>query len=122
MIGCVSIEREDLRQALTAIKETGQRLQDGLNMVIFPEGTRSHGPEVAEFKKGSIKAATMVGAPIVPFRLENMYAIFEGNRGIKVKPSEVHVYFGPVIDVAAMSRQEQKELGGQMRDIVLALH
>ncbi len=122
MIGCVSIEREDLRQALTAIKETGQRLQDGLNMVIFPEGTRSQGPEVAEFKKGSIKAATMVGAPIVPFRLENMYAIFEGNRGIKVKPSEVHVYFGPVIDVAAMSRQEQKELGGQMRDIVLALH
>lgn len=122
MIGCVSIDRENLRQSLVAIKEASQRLTQGLNMVIFPEGTRSQGPEMAEFKKGSIKAATMVGAPIVPFRLENVYAIFEGNKGIKVKPSEVHVYFGEKIDVASMSKAEQRELAGKMRDIVQALH
>ena len=122
MVGCVSIDRDDLRQSLTAIKEASQRLEKGLNMVIFPEGTRSQGPEVAEFKKGSIKAATMVGAPIVPFRLENVYAILEGNKGIKVKPTEVHVYFGERIDTGSMSKAEQRELGGKMRDIVLALH
>lgn len=121
MLGCVSIDRENLRQSLTAIKEASQRLTQGLNMVIFPEGTRSQGPEIAEFKKGSIKAATMVGAPIVPFRLENVYAIFEGNKGIKVKPSEVHVYFGEPIDVAAMSKAEQRELAGKMREIVVNL-
>ena len=121
MVGCVSIDRENLRQSLTAIKEASAKLQRGLNMVIFPEGTRSQGPEMAEFKKGSIKAATMVGAPIVPFRLENVYAIFEGNKGIKVKPAEVHVYFGEMIDVASMSKAEQRELGGKMQEIVKAL-
>jgi len=121
MLGCVSIDRENLRQSLTAIKEASQRLTEGLNMVIFPEGTRSQGPDIAEFKKGSIKAATMVGAPIVPFRLENVYAILEGNKGIKVKPSEVHVYFGEPIDVASMNKAEQRELGGKMREIVLDL-
>ena len=90
-------------------------------MVIFPEGTRSQGPVMAEFKKGSIKAATMVGAPIVPFRIENMYAIFEGNKGIKVKPAEVHIYFGKMIDVAGMSRAEQKELSANMKEIVESL-
>lgn len=122
MVGCVSIDREDIRQSLNAIKEASQRLERGLNMVIFPEGTRSQGPEMGEFKKGSIKAATMVGAPIVPFRLENVYAILEGNKGIKVKPAEVHVYFGEMIDVAAMSRAEQKELSGKMKEIVQSLH
>lgn len=121
MVGCVSIDRENLRQSLTAIKEASVKLQKGLNMVIFPEGTRSQGPEMAEFKKGSIKAATMVGAPIVPFRLENVYAILEGNKGIKVKPAEVHVYFGEMIDVASMSKAEQRELGGKMREIVQSL-
>lgn len=121
MIGCVSIDRDDIRQSLKAIKEASARLEQGLNMVIFPEGTRSQSANIAEFKKGSIKAATMVGAPIVPFRLENVYAILEGNKGIKVKPQEVHVYFGEMIDVASMSKAEQKQLGENMRDIVINL-
>jgi len=121
VVGCVSIVREDIRQSLNAIKEASQKLEKGLNMVIFPEGTRSQGPVMGEFKKGSIKAATMVGAPIVPFRIENMYSIFEGNKGIKVKPCEVHVYFGEMIDIASMSRAEQKELGGRMKEIVESL-
>ena len=121
VVGCVSIVREDIRQSLNAIKEASQKMERGLNMVIFPEGTRSQGPEMGEFKKGSIKAATMVGAPIVPFRLENMYAIFEGNKGLKVKPAEVHVYFGEMIDVASMSRAEQKELSANMKEIVESL-
>ena len=121
VVGCVHMDREDVRQSLNAIKEASQKLEQGLNMVIFPEGTRSQGPVMAEFKKGSIKAATMVGAPIVPFRIENMYAIFEGNKGIKVKPAEVHIYFGKMIDVAGMSRAEQKELSANMKEIVESL-
>ncbi len=121
VVGCVHMDREDVRQSLNAIKEAAQKLERGLNMVIFPEGTRSQGPVMAEFKKGSIKAATMVGAPIVPFRLENVYAIFEGNKGIKVKPAEVHIYFGEMIDVASMTRAEQKELSGKMKEIVESL-
>ena len=121
VVGCVHMDREDVRQSLNAIKEASQKLERGLNMVIFPEGTRSQGPVMGEFKKGSIKAATMVGAPIVPFRIEKMYAIFEGNKGIKVKPAEVHVYFGKMIDVASMSRAEQKELSANMKEIVESL-
>lgn len=35
-----------------------KQLKAGINMVIFPEGTRSKGAPVGEFKAGSFKLAT----------------------------------------------------------------
>lgn len=121
-MGCVYIDREDLRQSLEAIKQASEQLKRGLNMVIFPEGTRSKNGEIGEFKKGSLRAATNVGAPIVPVRIDpNIRDILENNRGLTVIPQEVHVYFGEPIDVASMDRKEQKELAEHIRDIVISL-
>ena len=122
MLDCVLLNREDLRQALAAIQQTSFRLQSGLNMVIFPEGTRSRCDTMGEFKKGSLKAATLSGAPIVPFRIDGTHRLYESNRGIRVRSGEVHVYFGKPIRTADMDRSHQKDLAAHIRDIVAALH
>ena len=122
-IGCVWMDRNDLRQSLEAIKQASERLREGLNMVIFPEGTRSKNGQMGEFKKGSLKAATMAGAPVVPVRItSSIRDILENNKGIKIVPQEVHVYFGEPIDVASMTRKEQKELAENIQSIVAELN
>lgn len=118
LIGCVSIDRKDLRQSMEAIKTASERIQKGLNMVIFPEGTRSKGPQMGEFKKGSLHAAFDAKAAIVPFRIENMYAIFEGNKGIRIKPATAHIYFGDAIETKEMDRKAQRALGDQIKEII----
>lgn len=120
-IGCEMIDRDDIRQSLNAIKNTAEKLNKGLNMIIFPEGTRSKSEEMGEFKKGFLKAATMSGSTIVPFRIQNLYAVFEGNPGFKVTPAQVDVFFGEPIEVKDMSRAEQKQLSENMKDIVASL-
>ena len=121
LLDCVLLDRDDLRQAMDAIHQTSYRLKAGLNMVIFPEGTRSRCDEMGEFKKGSLKAATLSGAPIVPFRIDGAHALFESNRGLRVKSREVHVYFGEPIETASLDREQQKQLATHIRSIVAAL-
>lgn len=123
LLGCMYIDRGDLRQSVTAIRTTSDRMRNGLNMVIFPEGTRSKDGTIAEFKKGSFKAATNIGAPIVPIRISReIRDILENNKGLHIIPQEVHVYFGDPIDVKSMDKKEQKELAEKVQQIVSELN
>lgn len=120
-IGSVYIDRDDLRQSMEAIIATGNLMKRGLNMAIFPEGTRSKSDTAGEFKKGSLKPASMAKAPIVPVFIDGSHRIFESNPGIRIRPAEVHVYIGTPIDMEGMPRAEQKELANRIRDVVLNL-
>lgn len=121
MIGSVYINRSDMRQSMQAILAAGEKLKQGLNIAIFPEGTRSRSDEHGEFKKGSLKPATMAGCPVVPYFIDGSHRIFESNKGVRIAPAEVHVYIGKPIPVANLSRGEQKALADSIQDIVLNL-
>ena len=53
-IGCFSVQRDNKRDALTAIIETIKKEQQETNgqLVIYPEGTRTLPGETVEYKKG----------------------------------------------------------------------
>lgn len=65
------MDREDLKQSLKIILECSKTLKENeMDVVIFPEGTRNKQPKTtmpAPYHAGSFKAATRVGAPIIPF-------------------------------------------------------
>lgn len=64
------IDREDLRSEIKVFRQIHTLLQKEKNLsyVVFPEGTRSKGPDfkMAEFKGGSFKIATRLDLPIIP--------------------------------------------------------
>jgi HAD superfamily hydrolase (TIGR01490 family) len=65
------IDRGNSDQARRALEPAVQRLQDGLSLVIAPEGTRSATPSLGPFKKGAFHVAMQAGVPIVPIVLRN---------------------------------------------------
>lgn len=74
----LSIDRDDLRQSMTIMKQVGEQLEAGRNFVIFPEGTRSKdGNNLLEFKGGTFKMAMKVKAPIVPCCMIDSYKAFD---------------------------------------------
>ena len=77
LLGCVPIDRQDIRQSLTALKKISAKLENGHSVVIFPEGTRSKGPEMGEFKPGAFKPAVKNKALIVPFAIDGSYKCLE---------------------------------------------
>ncbi|MDH4141106.1 MAG: 1-acyl-sn-glycerol-3-phosphate acyltransferase [Chloroflexota bacterium] len=50
-------------------------LADGWRVVIFPEGTRSRTGDVGPFKPGAALIAVQTGVPVVPVRIDGLWAI-----------------------------------------------
>ncbi|ERI93890.1 Acyltransferase [Clostridiales bacterium oral taxon 876 str. F0540] len=117
-IHCVFMDREDPRDSVRSIIEGVENLKKGYSMVIYPEGTRSQGPNMGEFKKGAMKLATKAGVPIVPVTINNTYEIFEAQKGKKVKASKVDIIISKPIETRGLSKEEQNNLSEFIKDII----
>lgn len=112
----VFIKREDPRASLRAIELGISYLEQGFSLGIFPEGTRSKGPEMGRFKKGSLRLATKPGIPVLPITLEGTYHCFE-EKGC-VYPGKVQIYIHPPIETKEMDKKEAAELAERVELII----
>lgn len=115
-IRSVLISRKNPREALKAISAGIKNIQNGFSMLIFPEGTRSKGPEMARFKKGALKLATKPKVPIVPISIEGSYHCFE-EKGV-LRGDTIKVLIHPMVQTASLSGEEEKNLPGEIENIV----
>lgn len=109
-IHCVFMDRSNIRESVKSINEGVEELKAGHSLVIFPEGTRSKGPVLGEFKKGSMKLATKSGVPIVPVTIDGSYKAREGNKNGRLSKADVTITFSKPIYTDKLSREEQNEL------------
>jgi len=115
-IRSVFIKRDDVRASLKAIEEGVELLKRGYSLVIFPEGTRSKGSEMAEFKKGSLRLAVKAGVPIVPITLNGTYRAFE-EKGY-VRPATIDFIVHPAINTKGLSRSELSNMAERVEEII----
>ncbi|MFC7371630.1 lysophospholipid acyltransferase family protein [Fictibacillus iocasae] len=113
-MNCLFMDRSNVRQSLKAIQEGARYLENGTSLVIFPEGTRSKGGPMAEFKGGSFKLATKSGVPIVPVTINGSYKIMEQQK-FWIKPAEVELIVHPAILPEGM---DAKELAAKTQEVV----
>ncbi len=117
LIGCIFLDRDDRRRKVGQLKETVANLQSGLTMVIFPEGTRSRGPEMGPFAKGSLNLAERAGVRILPVTLKDTYTLKpKGGWGLPGGKAEVILH--PAIDPKELDAETKARLHEHVRDIV----
>jgi 1-acyl-sn-glycerol-3-phosphate acyltransferase len=118
LINCVFLDREDRRKQVAQIRETIDILRSGQSMVIFPEGTRSNGPQTGDFAKGSLAIAAKAGVPILPVTLDNSWALKpKGEWGLP--GGKVRVTLHPAIDPQALSAEDQNRLHEIVRNAIV---
>ena len=115
--GSVALDRENPRAALQTINDGIANISRGYNMCIFPEGTRSKTGSVGDFKKGSMKLATKSKSKIIPVSIDRASRAFEDNR--KFTPCKIKVVYGEVIDTNLLSKEEEKNLADNLRNIII---
>ena len=121
LLGCVFVQRDDVRASVRALNDATAIVESGRSFVIFPEGTRYKGEEggAGEFKQGAFRIAVKTGAPVVPVAITGARALFENN-GNLCHPGTVRIKVLPPIQTAGMSRAEQKQLPDAVRQTILA--
>jgi len=117
LMHCVFMERGNLRKAAEAISEGIKILKSGYSMVLFPEGTRSKGNHMNEFKAGGFKLATKPEVPIVPVTIKGSYKLMELNNS-KIKPAEIEIYIHPMIPTENLTREEEGNLPDRVKAII----
>ncbi len=75
MIGTIHFDRETREGNVYMLRESVRRMKAKKSLLIFPEGTRSKGDKMNEFKAGALQPAYMAKATIVPITLNNAYCI-----------------------------------------------
>ena len=101
----IAIDRSAGRKAVKAIVEQGtQRLQDGIWVTIFPEGTRVAPGTQKRWGVGGALLASQSGYPIVP--VAHNAGEFWGRRSFAKKPGTIKVVIGPLIETQGKSASE----------------
>lgn len=90
-----AMDREDLRQSLTVIRQVTEELKAGRSYLLFPEGTRSRrGNEMLLFHSGSFRCALKSGCVIVPVALVDCFKVLD-QKGSKPVSVQIH-YLTPI--------------------------
>ncbi len=104
----IAIDRNAGKDALSQVVEQGRdRLDMGLWVVVFPEGTRVPVGQSKRFKIGGAHLATATGAPVVPIA-HNAGECWPRN-AIMTQPGEIVVSIGPAIETAGRTALEVNE-------------
>ena len=74
--GYLPLNRSNNREAVETINLAAKRIIDNKHIIaIFPEGTRSKGPDMGSFHPGSLKIAKKAKCPIVVCCIDNAYKL-----------------------------------------------
>ncbi len=94
--GHVYVDRGRREKAFESIQRAAKRVQEGKNMLVFPEGTRGHGTELLPFKKGGFILAIESQVPILPIAALGTEGILPKG-GVRITPGEVRLIVGKPI-------------------------
>jgi len=118
-IGCVFIKRQatgvgqKFKDKISEISE-----EKALNIVIFPEGTRSKTGEMGAWKSGAFRMATELKATILPIAIKGTVAAFEKRKNSKTVQEASSQIFEP-FDVAQWEKENGKEI--EFKDLMARL-
>ena len=119
LLDCVFIDRKSPRHSMEAMRQAQALVQAGESVVVFPEGTRSKGDAMGEFKAGAFRIACKAGAPVVPVAIDGSYKIMEANHNL-MKPAHVNITILPPVETAGLGRTAQHELAAQVAQAIAA--
>ena len=105
-IGTIHFDRETREGNVHMLRETIRALKKKRNLLIFPEGTRSKGDEMNEFKDKAFQPAIMAKYIIVPVTLNGAYCLDRKDINFK----ELKITFEQPIYYDQYSKMNREEL------------
>src|SRR5512136_2955696 len=115
--GYISIDRKGSRDTVRAMNEAAQKIQDGMSVVIFPEGSRSPDGSIQPFKKGGFTLAIKSKVPIVPIAIDGSRDIMPKDK-FTATPGEIRILMDRPIETESYSLKDREVLMKKVRETI----
>lgn len=106
--GAVLVDRKDKNSRVNSFKEMKEVLQMGINMCIYPEGTRNTTEKpIKEFHNGAFKLAVETRTPILPAIIFNARQTLPADKTFFFWPSKMEIHYLQPIQVTSDDNSEK---------------
>jgi 1-acyl-sn-glycerol-3-phosphate acyltransferase len=112
--GHIFVDRSNHERALASLEEAKRRLEDGLSVLFFPEGTRSIDGRLKRFKKGGFHMALDLGFPILPVAISGAHKVLP-SKTLRLLPGPITMTILPPIETTGYTRDNLDELMSRTR-------
>ncbi|WP_255533957.1 1-acyl-sn-glycerol-3-phosphate acyltransferase [Pedobacter sp. ASV28] len=113
----IAVSRSSKISSFRAFKKAGDNLQEGMSLIIFPEGKidDTYPPVLQDFKNGPFRLAIDKNIPIVPVSIVNVWKMMWDD-GIKygTRPGIVDVYVHEPILTSILAVENDEFLKNQV--------
>lgn len=112
--GFLPLDRNNNRKAIETIQIATKRIANGLHPIaVYPEGTRSKGPHMNEFRNGVFRIAQKAKCPIVVMVIDNTYRV---KYRFPFRSTKVLLEIIDVIPYEKFEGKSTNEIGDAIRD------
>lgn len=77
----IFVDRSSVSRVAQTIDRARHTLQDGMSLVVFPEGSRTFTGEMGQFKKGAFQLSEELQLPIVPITIDGAFEVLPRTKG-----------------------------------------
>jgi 1-acyl-sn-glycerol-3-phosphate acyltransferase len=110
----VFVNRSSPRRAVESVREAAEVIRSGNSVLVYPEGSRSFGPEMGSFRRGAFLLAVEAGVPIVPvINLDNFQVMDEKRRASR--SGTVHLVVAEAVPTVGLTRADIPRLMLEVR-------
>jgi 1-acyl-sn-glycerol-3-phosphate acyltransferase len=117
----IPVNRESKMSSFRAYKKAAEWLENGITMVIFPEGTipKNYPPELQKFKNGPFKLAIDHKVPIIPVTIFDTWKVMWDN-GIQygTRPGNCSIFVHKPIETSSLKAADAETLKDMVRNII----
>lgn len=120
-IGNIPVDNRSPRKVFRSYEAAASKIENGISVVIYPEGGRTEDGKIAEFKRGAFMLPRHAKAPIVPVTIIGSHLRLR--RGsILIRPGRMEMIIHDPIPWETYSKWPLEELAGKTRDIILSAY
>lgn len=118
LAGHIFVDRANTRRAIGSLERAARRVQSGISIIVFPEGTRSPDGRVRPFKRGPFALALKAGAPICPITIEGSGKLMPKNSW-NITPGTIRVKIGRPIASTDFHPEDREALARAVRSEII---
>lgn len=107
---CIPIDRFNPIYNQASFNQAKEKIQSGISVWLFPEGTRSKDGKLLPLKSGGVRLAQETGCKIIPVAIRNTKNIAPARTWNLAFDQEVSIHIGKPIDVAEIQGPESQKI------------
>ena len=116
----ITLDREKLKSKYNALEKSAVELDQGRNLVIFPEGgiVSKNPPQMARFKEGAFRLAIEKQVPIVPVTIPYNWKLLPDDGSMLLYPCKNLVVFHAPIETKGLRLDDIDSLKKQVYEVI----